>query len=969
MNIHYNKKKAGHGIKTAFICCLLMLVSGMGLSDLHAQVQTVWTVDAPESNWFLDANTERGITYNPATGNLYIASRQGGVTPVILDAATGDSLGVLTTMRPKADTVDPIWTIEAPAGGWFTEANTERGITYNPATGNLIIASRQGGVTPVLVNAATGDSVGVMSGGDIGGGTFPYNQISATADGQIFTANLAINQVTRIYRWENEEADPVEIYADSLGQRLGDSFSLVGEGEDVTLLLSGGGAEKVSVFNWNGTDLTLTDEYTVPGGVARGGFSNGTVADSVIISGTGTAPRYFNFADGTLGSEIASPDVSAENLNSSMLNDLIEYNGRTLAAFGPAFTNGLFYLLDLSDDGALIDEIGPIGANENLNNAGGVLFDTDNSRLYLMDTNNAIHAYNIADFFPQPVIAGGTFPYNQIASTADGQIFTANLAIGQTTRIYRWENEGAVPELIYSDSLGQRLGDSFGVIGEGDDVTVLLSGGSQTDKVSVFNWNGSELSLTDEFPIAANEARGGFSRGMVADSVIISGTGTAPRFMNITDGALGSVITSPDIESADLNSSMLNDLITVEGRTFAAFGPAFSNGMFYLIDLADGSKLEEFGPLGDNSNINNTGGVIFDADNMRLYLMDTNNAIVALDISSILAGDTDDPIANVQVIHNSADPAAASVDIFINGELALEGVDFRTATSFIELPANTEIDIVISPAGEGIEAGFEFEGNIFDADENYYVIATGVLDPDGFAINPDGVDIGFSLDVISGAMLEGDAESFTFLISHGSTDAPTVDVSARSVGMLAEGLEYLDVTEQYLEVPADTYTIDVLPAGDDTPVASFEADVSALSGSTGIVLASGFLTPVDNQDGEPFGLIVVLVDGTVVVLPSVATSIDDAISGLPKQFELNQNYPNPFNPSTKIEYSLPQAANVQISVYNVMGQQVATLINNEQQSAGYHTVSFDASNLASGMYLYRIQAGNFVQTRKMTLIK
>ncbi|REL24145.1 DUF4397 domain-containing protein [Rhodohalobacter sp. SW132] len=108
---------------------------------------------------------------------------------------------------------------------------------------------------------------------------------------------------------------------------------------------------------------------------------------------------------------------------------------------------------------------------------------------------------------------------------------------------------------------------------------------------------------------------------------------------------------------------------------------------------------------------------------------------------------------------------------------------------------------------------------------------------------------------------------------------------------------------------------------------------------------------------------------TVSLERGVVTSLDEAISDLPQQFELNQNYPNPFNPTTQIEYALPQASDVQISIYNVVGQRVALLVNNEQQSAGYHTVSFDASNLASGMYLYRIQAGNFIQTRKMTLIK
>ncbi len=94
--------------------------------------------------------------------------------------------------------------------------------------------------------------------------------------------------------------------------------------------------------------------------------------------------------------------------------------------------------------------------------------------------------------------------------------------------------------------------------------------------------------------------------------------------------------------------------------------------------------------------------------------------------------------------------------------------------------------------------------------------------------------------------------------------------------------------------------------------------------------------------------------------------------GVPSKFELSQNYPNPFNPSTKIRYSIPNVgsglAQTVLKVYDVLGNEVATLVN-EYKPAGSYEVTFDASSLSSGIYLYKIQSGNFIQTKKMILIK
>jgi len=89
---------------------------------------------------------------------------------------------------------------------------------------------------------------------------------------------------------------------------------------------------------------------------------------------------------------------------------------------------------------------------------------------------------------------------------------------------------------------------------------------------------------------------------------------------------------------------------------------------------------------------------------------------------------------------------------------------------------------------------------------------------------------------------------------------------------------------------------------------------------------------------------------------------------IPGEFELSQNYPNPFNPMTTINYALPKESHVRLIVYNLLGEEVARLVN-EQQTAGYKQISWDASTAASGIYFYRLQAGEFVLTRKMVLLK
>jgi hypothetical protein len=129
--------------------------------------------------------------------------------------------------------------------------------------------------------------------------------------------------------------------------------------------------------------------------------------------------------------------------------------------------------------------------------------------------------------------------------------------------------------------------------------------------------------------------------------------------------------------------------------------------------------------------------------------------------------------------------------------------------------------------------------------------------------------------------------------------------------------------------------------------------------------------------------------GTIEIPPASAIILKDTLftyvenGNTELSFKLNQNYPNPFNPTTTITYSIPTSSviarspandgkqsivNVALTVYNALGQKIATLVNKEQVPGNY-TVQFDASNLPSGIYFYTLRAGDFVSTKKMILMK
>jgi len=130
--------------------------------------------------------------------------------------------------------------------------------------------------------------------------------------------------------------------------------------------------------------------------------------------------------------------------------------------------------------------------------------------------------------------------------------------------------------------------------------------------------------------------------------------------------------------------------------------------------------------------------------------------------------------------------------------------------------------------------------------------------------------------------------------------------------------------------------------------------------------------PTDNNARFGFDLGLsdadVYVDNIMVSSVVFPASLSSDFTVAPQSFLLFQNYPNPFNPTTKINYELPITNYINLSIFNLLGELVTTLVD-EKQNAGYHQVEWDASGFASGVYYYKLHAGEFVQVRKMVLIR
>jgi len=290
--------------------------------------------------------------------------------------------------------------------------------------------------------------------------------------------------------------------------------------------------------------------------------------------------------------------------------------------------------------------------------------------------------------------------------------------------------------------------------------------------------------------------------------------------------------------------------------------------------------------------------------------------------------------ARVQIIHNSASP---TVDIWVNNEPFLTNFGYRTATSYMDLLAGQTLNIGVAPSPSDdpsdIIASFPVNFNI---DETYVVIASGLV---------GNATTSFTLNVVEGTREAAtNSGNVDFIVNHGSTDAPAVDVIARNVATIVSNAAYGDVTN-YISVPAGEYILDITPAGQPaTIVASYNTDLSGLGGGAAVVFASGFLSPAANDPA--FGLWVTLPDGNTFPL-DLLSSTDEAT-----EIESLGVFPNPVSDRLNVKLELNTATELEVRLFDSFGRQVF------RQPSTLATGSFSQqlllADLPSGTYFLKI---------------
>lgn len=335
-------------------------------------------------------------------------------------------------------------------------------------------------------------------------------------------------------------------------------------------------------------------------------------------------------------------------------------------------------------------------------------------------------------------------------------------------------------------------------------------------------------------------------------------------------------------------------------------------------------------------------GILGGTPAFGLFAADVDGVVYELDPVSV---------ARFQVIHNAVAPA---VDIYFNDEPALENFEFRTATGYDFVVAAEPINVKVVPTGgnPATDAVFDADVTFPDNAGSYIVVATGI---------PGDLDAPFTLAVYDGGREAAESAGVDLLLYHGAPNAPAVDVLVSgTTSLVFENVAYGEFSNDYVNVPAASYELDVTPTGiNDQVVATYLADVTSLEGGAAVVFASGLL-----GDDEPtFAVWVALPDGTTFPLDLLVATND--LGGILESMTV---FPNPLSDQGFIRFELERPTDVQYELYDAQGRLVLSR-DLGTQFAGANTIEIQAGQLPAGTYYARLRSNEGTAVRSVIITR
>ncbi len=886
------------------------------------------------------------------------------------DSAYGDigmSQGLLPTIWQSSLATNNVPT-------WFDTKDDQRGFAYGDVGGNnrLYVVHKSGPI--VIVSATTGDSVGTLDTAGVSGGTFLLNDAEVSSNGVIYACNLTVNAQTspfKVYEWNSDSSKPALVvsYADS-AYRLGDHFTVMGSTADNSLTIWAAAMGKRAVVKFATTDhgttftptvISLNDAANIGSTPKVYPLPNG----DFFISSAGVGIKEYD-ASGNLIGAVASNSTAIGSMayltGGSPEHDYVveyDYNGEFARILD--VTNGL-----ASADSVAVTPV--LGTGKNLNGTGDIAVESnpdDSYTLYVLGTNNGLGAYtfgtrvmdtSVVVFTSRNSAIGASAPNGGIVAWTGGN---ASNPLGyhaaRVTDQNGFLNWGT--SMPYGIAIQPKTGDLFAC---GTDSTRRWVKGFQVTYAPGFGYFATQ---SNELPSSTSADK---SNASLAGAPFVAPADVAFN----QDGSIAYV--------ADAGSKMVyvfNSAATTLGLPkvwqYSEFTGNLPDWFYTNSDL----RSMAYGKVGGNHDL----FVTYGAKSLISPLIlsaSTGDSVGTLDTTGISGGTF--PLDGIGV---SSDGLIFASNLTVNAQTSPFKVYEWTSESAKPIAVISYADSVYR-LGDHITVTGKAADNsltIWAAAMGKKAVVKFTTANNGATFTPTAISLNDAASIGSTPKVYP-ASNGDFFVSSAGVGIKEYDATGKLLGTVSFPSSWIgSMAYLYGGSPEHDYVLEYDYSNEVARVLDVTSGIASADsiagtptlGSSANLNGTGDIAYETNPDSTATIFVLGTNNGigAYTFQAHIATGIRAQNStGVPKSFTLSQNYPNPFNPTTIIQYSVPKNSFVTLKVYNVLGQEVATLFSGREM-AGNYVATFDGSKYASGVYFYRMQAGGASFTKKMVLMK